>query len=165
MAAGSLSGRSELHRNRGGRHPASVATRASDARRPGRSVLTARRRTRPPDGTLGGGRRRDAGRRRLRLCAVLNDAARDVWWFRECDDLDVVVWLARNDSNLRSPDPESGDRFSRFFACREHETHRFLPPILPSLVTYRQTWSGGHAGHLTRHSDHRSHARQVSGAR
>ena len=47
-------------------------------------------------------------------------------------------WLARQDSNLRSPDPESGDRFSRFLARREHETHRFLPQILPSLVTYRK---------------------------
>src|SRR6266545_2575092 len=37
-----------------------------------------------------------------------------------------------------SPDPESGDRFSRFLARREHETHRFLPPILPSLVTHHK---------------------------
>jgi hypothetical protein len=51
-----------------------------------------------------------------------------------------MLWFgwARKDSNLRSPDPESADRFSRFFACREHETNRFLPRILPSLVTYRK---------------------------
>jgi hypothetical protein len=49
-----------------------------------------------------------------------------------------LVWLARKDSNLRSPDPESGDRFSRFSALREHETHRFLARILPSLVTCRK---------------------------
>jgi hypothetical protein len=37
-----------------------------------------------------------------------------------------------------SPDPESGDRFSRFLARREHETHRFLPSILPSQVPCRK---------------------------
>jgi hypothetical protein len=51
---------------------------------------------------------------------------------------DKKIWLARKDSNLRSPDPESVDLFSRFLARREHETHRFLAIFLPSLVTRRK---------------------------
>ncbi len=37
-----------------------------------------------------------------------------------------------------TPYPESRDQFSRFLDRREHETHRFLARILPSLVTCRK---------------------------
>src|SRR5207249_11965056 len=33
---------------------------------------------------------------------------RNIWWFSGGCALDVAAWLARKDSNLRSPDPESG---------------------------------------------------------
>src|SRR3989304_1795155 len=57
---------------------------------------------------------------------------------RECEHSCSEWWLARKDSNLRSPDPESGDRSSRFLARLEHETHRFLASIFPSVVTSRK---------------------------
>jgi hypothetical protein len=88
---------------------------------------------------------------------------RNIWWFSGGCALDVVMWLARKDSNLRSPDPESGDRFSRFLARREHETHRFLPQILPSLVTCRKrgqvATSGSPDSLAPRHRPNRSVAR------
>jgi hypothetical protein len=98
-------------------------------------------------------RRMPAPAQTTRCCASPFDGHNRLW-----------CWLARKDSNLRSPDPESGDRFSRFLARREHETHRFLPPILPSLVTHRkrgQVATGGSPDSSP--SDHRLHARFDSG--
>jgi hypothetical protein len=77
-----------------------------------------------------------------RIASLATDARTRSNHHRLCSPVDELnrlwCWLARKDSNLRSPDPESGDRFSRFFAHPEHETHRFLPPVLPSLVTHRK---------------------------
>jgi hypothetical protein len=55
-------------------------------------------------------------------------------------------WLARKDSNLRSPDPESGDQLSRCFARHKPETRRFLPRYFPESGDLLQMWSSCHSG-------------------
>lgn len=73
---------------------------------------------------------------------ALRASDHQMWWSEVPGPL-PMVWLARNDSNLRSPDRESGDRFSRFLARLEHETHRFLARFLTESGGLSQTWSGG----------------------